>query len=140
MIKGLTVLLCLVFSTSFAHQGNSVLVDQWHNIELTVKWDSNWPTEHCVDINKVYGLTYRFESENDMAYDLHVHPNKTTNNFETFYFSKVKSVKTKREEIITDKAGTYCFNFIPVKKLKRNSVIKLQYLLTEETGEYEKSS
>ena len=96
---------------------------------LIVKWDSNWPTEHCIEILESLVLKYSWVADSAMKYDLHVHPNNKNNEYQTNYFSKSDSIKAEVGEVITKKPGTYCFNFDPVKRLTSNGKIELSYLL-----------
>jgi hypothetical protein len=115
----------------FSHQGEKFIASsQWQHKNLTVQWDDNWPTEHCIDILDVNTMTYSFESEVSMKFDFHVHPNNENNEYQTDYFSKSDSIAKNTGEIITNKPGTYCFQFSPVKRHTKNSVIKLKYRLT----------
>ena len=112
-----------------AHGGSHVAPGTWHEKTLIVQWDSNWATEHCMDILKPYALKYRFHTEHAMKYDFHVHPNNEKNEYLTDYFSKSDSIKAEEGEIRTDKPGTYCFNFFPVDRLSNNGEILLRYRL-----------
>jgi hypothetical protein len=108
---------------------SAIETGKWHKKELTVKWDSNWSTEHCMDISTIHTMEYRWLSEHAMKYDFHVHPNNKNNEYQTDYFSKSESIKDDAGKITTTKPGTYCFNFFPVNRLKANSKIELLYRL-----------
>lgn len=125
----LLLVTCLNVSVVFGHGGSHVEEGVWHNKTLTVKWDSNWPTEHCIDVLKPLTLKYKWSTEHVMKYDFHVHPNNEKNEYQTEYFSKSDSIKTESGEVITNKPGTYCFNFDPVSRLNSNGEIDLSYRL-----------
>jgi len=128
--KILQLALCFFSFLVFAHEGEqSIASTQWQHKNLTVQWDDNWPTEHCIDILDVNTMAYSFESEISMKFDFHVHPNNDNNEYQTDYFSKSESIANNADEIITNKPGTYCFQFSPVKRQTKNSVIKLKYRL-----------
>mgnify|MGYP000097258095 CR=1 FL=1 len=125
------IILALLFNAAIAYGHSGDKVDQgiWHKKVLIVKWDSNWPTEHCLDVLEPLKLKYAWSSEHAMKYDFHVHPTTENNEYQTDYFSKSDSISKEVGEIITKKPGPYCFNFFPVTSLFKNSSINLKYRL-----------
>ena len=121
------VFIFFTISNAFSHGADAVSTGIWHKKVLEVKWDSNWPTEHCMEIKSKHTLSYSIETQYSMKYDFHVHPDNKENEYRTEYFSKANAIKSKQGQISTEKPGTYCFNFSPVTRLKKNSEILLSY-------------
>jgi hypothetical protein len=123
----LLLVTCLNVSVVFGHGGNHVEEGVWHKKTLIVEWNSNWSTEHCIDVLKPLTLKYKWSSDHAMKYDLHAHPINEKNEYQTEYFSKSDSISEESGEIITKNPGTYCFDFSPVEPLQANGKIELDY-------------
>lgn len=125
----LLAILLLNSGFAFSHGGDHVEEGVWHKKILTVEQDSNWSTEHCIDVLKPVTLKYNWSSDHAMKYDFHVHPNNEKSEYQTEYFSKSASITKESGEILAKNSGTYCFDFNPVERLEANGKIELNYRL-----------
>lgn len=126
-VKTIAITFFLATSLAHGHEGRSTQTGSWIEEQLTVRHDSNWSTEHCLQLPGDQRIEYRFTADIPLKFDFHHHPALADGGHKTVYLAKKESAQEAAGQADAATPGTYCFDFIPVTRPGNDKYILLAY-------------